>query len=133
MHSYCKAPYWNDYSDFFKDTYEQQWNLLIDLNMHLIRGIMRFLSIERPLVLSSTLGVEGKKTELIIAQCKKVGAETQLAGNGCLEYIESDRFKQEGIKLVFQQFNHPLYTQLKDKFVANLSAVDYLFCAGGKS
>jgi hypothetical protein len=132
-HSYCKAPYWSTFSDFFKETYEQEWSLLIDLNLHLIKGVMGFLGIDRPVVLSSSLGVGGKKTELIIAQCKKLGADTQLAGVGCKDYIDNQRFKQEGIKLVFQEFTHPIYTQTCKGFVANLSVVDYLFCTGGKS
>jgi hypothetical protein len=131
-HGYCKAPYWSDFSDFFKETYEQEWSLLIDLNLHLIKGIMGFLGINRPLVLSSSLGAGGKKTELIISQCKKLGADTQLAGNGCRDYINKQRFKQEGINLVFQEFNHPQYIQTCRGFVPNLSVVDYLFCTGGK-
>ena len=131
-HNYCKAPYWSEYADFFESTYQKEWSLLIDLNMYLIKGMMGFLKINKPLVLSSSLSVEGKKTELIIAQCKQLGAGVQLAGNGCKEYINSDRFKQEGIELVFQDFSHPIYTQTCEGFVPNLSVVDYLFCAGGK-
>lgn len=129
-HSYCKAPFWSDYRDFFKDTYEREWIMLLDLNMHLIKGIMRFLQIDKPLIMSSSLGVKGKKSELIIAQCKKVGANVQLAGNGGREYIDRKRFEEEGIKLVFQEFKHPFYTQTREGFVANLSVVDFLFCAG---
>ncbi len=132
-HSYCKAPYWGDFADFFEATYQQEWTRLIDLNMHIIRGVMGFLGINKPLILSSTLGAEGKKTELVIAQCKKVGADAQLAGAGCKDYINGDRFRQEGIKLIFQDFNHPVYPQIYDGFVSNLSVVDYLFCTGGKS
>lgn len=131
-HSYCKAPYWTDYSDFFVDTYEQEWTMLVDLNMHLIRGIMHFLKIDKPLVMGSSLGVEGKKTELIIAQCKKVGANVQLAGDGGRDYINNWRFEEEGIDLVFQEFKHPNYPQTCEGFVANLSVVDFLFCTGAK-
>ena len=131
-HSYCKAPFWSQYSDFFQETYEQHWDLLMDLNMHLIKGLMGFLAIDKPLVFSSTLGAEGKKTELVIAQCKKVGADVQLAGKGGKDYIDAERFAQEGIKLVFQDFHHPVYTQTLEGFVPNLSVVDYLFCTGGK-
>ncbi len=130
-HGYCKAPYWRDFSEFFEDAYQRHWTKLIDLNMHLIIGIMRFLGIDRPLVMSSSLNAQGKKTELIIAQCKQVGANTQLAGNGCKEYIDKKRFEQEGIHLVFQDFRHPLYAQMREGFVSNLSVVDYLFCTGG--
>ncbi len=132
-HSYCKAPHWSQFSDFFKGTYEQRWDYLIDLNMHLIRGLMSFLNIDKPLVLSSELGVSGKKTELIIAQCKRLGADTQLAGPGCKEYIDNKRFEEEGIKLTFQDFVHPIYPQTSLGFVSNLSVVDFLFCTGAKS
>jgi hypothetical protein len=131
-HSYCKTPYWDDFSGFFEATYEQEWIYLIDLNMHLIRGIMRFLNITKPLVLSSSLGVEGKKTELIIAQCKQVGADIQLAGDGGKKYINQKLFERAGIELVFQEFIPPLYPQTTTTYVSNLSVVDYLFCTGGK-
>lgn len=131
-HSYCKAPYWSEFCDFFQQTYEREWTMLIDLNMHLIKGIMGFLKIDKSLVLGSSLGAQGKKTELIIAQCKQLGADVQLSGNGCKDYIDSKRFEQEGIKLIFQDFSHPIYAQTCAGFVSNLSAVDYLFCTGGK-
>ncbi|MGE5554703.1 MAG: WbqC family protein [Methanocella sp.] len=129
-HGYCKAPYWSKYYKFFEETYQTEWDLLIDLNMHLIRGIMRFLNINKPLVMSSDLAARGKKTELIVAQCKEVGADIQLAGNGCRNYIDSKLFEQNGIKLVFQDFNHPVYAQGGKPFVPNLSVIDYLFWNG---
>ena len=132
-HNYCKTPYWSEFSDFFKETYEHEWIYLIDLNMHLIKGIMGFLKIDKPFVLGSSLGAQGKKTELIIAQCKQLGADVQLAGNGCKEYIDSKRFEQEQISLVFQDFSYPIYPQTRSGFVSGLSVVDHLFCTGGKS
>ena len=132
-HNYCKAPYWRDYSDFFEDTYQREWTMLIDLNMHLIKGIMSFLDIDKPLVMSSSVDAKGKKSELVLAQCKAVGAQVQLAGNGGKDYINNKRFEEEGIKLVFQEFTHPCYKQIIEGFVPNLSVVDYLFCTGAKS
>jgi hypothetical protein len=132
-HSYCKAPYWSQYAPFFEDTYSRDWNLLMDLNMHLIRGIMGFLGLTTPLIMASTLPVGGKKTALIVAQCKQVGADTQFSGAGCRGYIDKALFERAGIKLVFQNYTHPQYRQTRGGFVANLSVVDYLFCTGAKS
>ncbi len=129
-HSYCKAPFWRDYSGFFEEAYAQKWSKLIDLNMHLIRGIMDFLDIQTQLVLGSSLGVSGRKSELIIAQCKAVGADMQLAGTGGKGYIDTKRFEEEGISLCFQNFQQPYYPQLHGEFAYNLSVVDYLFCSG---
>jgi hypothetical protein len=133
-YNYSKALFWEDYKGFFEETYSQRWEKLFDLNMHLIRGLMKFLRIEKPLVMASSLGVSGKKSDLVLAQCKAVGADTLLAGTGAHEYLERalESFKREGIKVIFQNFKHPVYSQLHGAFVPNLSAVDYLFCAAGK-
>jgi hypothetical protein len=94
---------------------------------------MNILGIDKTLVMSSSLAAKGRKTDLIVAQCKEVGADVQLAGNGCKNYIEQSLFEQQGIKLVFQDFIHPTYPQANSvDFVPNLSVVDYLFNNGTK-
>ena len=129
---YCNAPYWKNYCDFFEQTLSQKWTMLIDLNMHLIKGLMGFFNIDTPLVMASSLGVSGSKSELILAQCKAVGANVQLSGIGGRDYIDIKRFEAEGVKVVFQDFHYPTYPQLHGEFVPDLSVVDYLFCVGGK-
>ncbi len=125
------APYWKKYSGFFEETYNKKWEFLIDLNMHLIKGIMKFLSIDKPLVMASSLGICEKKSELILNQCKAFKANIQLAGAGAQAYLNVERFEDEGIRVVFQDFEYPVYRQLYGEFVPNLSVVDYLFCTGG--
>lgn len=127
---YCKAPYWAKYSDFFEQTYSKDWTLLIDLNLHLIKGIMGFLGINTPLIMASSLNVTGEKSNLILAQCKAVGADVYLSGIGGRNYLDISLFEKAGIKVIFQDFNYPVYTQLNGNFIPNLSIVDYLFCNG---
>jgi hypothetical protein len=129
-HNYIKAPYWNKYKDFFEETYSRRWDLLINLNMHLIWGLMRFLNVETPLVMASNIEACGKKSDLILSQCKAVNADVQLSGTGARNYLQVDRFEEDGIKVVFQDFKYPQYLQLQGGFIPNLSVVDYLFCTG---
>ena len=131
-YNYCSAPFWRKYQSFFEQTYRQQWTLLFDLNMHLIRGLMSFLGIKTPLVMASSLDVSGKKSELVLAQCKALGASVHLAGEGARDYLDVQSFEREGIKVVFQDFQHPVYPQMYSQSVPNLSVVDFLFCTGGK-
>jgi len=131
-HHYLHAPYWNKYSSFFEETYSKKWDKLIDLNMHLIKGLMEFLGINKPLIMASSLGVCEKKSELILAQCEAVNADVQLAGAGAKEYLNIQRFEEKGIKVIFQDYKYPHYPQLHGEFVPNLSTVDYLFCTGEK-
>ena len=130
--SYEKAPYWEEFCDFFEEAYDREWFKLIDLNLHFIKGIMDFLNIDTKLVLASSLNVSGTKNDLIIAQCKALGAKTYLSGVGARTYLDIDEFEREGINVVFQDFEYPTYPQLWGEFVENLSVVDYLFCAGSK-
>jgi hypothetical protein len=131
-YNYCNAPFWSEYCDFFEETYSKEWVFLIDINMHLIKGIMAFLGINTPLVFASSLNAGGKKSDLVLAQCKAVHANIHLAGIGAKDYLEIEKLEQEGIKVAFQEFEHPTYPQLHGEFVPNLSVVDYLFCTGGE-
>jgi len=130
--NYGRASHWEKFSKFFGDVYKRDWEKLIDLNMYLIKGTMRFLEIDRRLVMASTLDARGKKGQLIVEQCKALGADTYLSGAGGKAYIDLQEFKDAGLKVVFQDFKYPIYTQLHGSYIPNLSTVDYLFCTGGK-
>ena len=130
--NYVRAPYWKEYKDFFESAYQQEWTMQVDLNMHLIEGLRKFLNINTPLIKSSSLSATGQNSELIIAQCKELGADMYLSGVGAKSYLNFERFREEGIEVRFQDFQHPVYNQLHGEFVPNLSAVDYLLCTGGK-
>jgi len=131
--NYSKAPYWEKYSGFFEQTYSQRWIKLIDLNMHLLKGLMEFLNIKKPLVMASSLDVSRKKGALVLAQCKALGATTLFSGVGARDYLDVKLFEEAGIKVKFQNFQHPVYPQRYGEFMPNLSAVDYLFHTGGKA
>jgi hypothetical protein len=130
--SYSNSQFWNRYNGFFEETYNTEWKLLIDLNMHIIKGIMKFLRIDKPLVMASSLGVSGKKNELLINQCKALGATVHFSGIGGKDYLDLKSFEDEGIRVVLQEFEYPVYKQRYGNFIPNLSAIDYLFCVGDK-
>lgn len=128
--NYSRAPYWGKFCSFFEQAFALKWEKLMDLNMHFIRGIMGLMAIEKPLIMASSLNVSGRKSDLVLAQCKALKATTLLSGVGAREYLDVERFEKEGIKVVFQDFQHPVYPQLGTGFVSNLSVVDYLFWKG---
>jgi hypothetical protein len=130
-HNYLVAPFWSKYCDFFRDAYSRDWTLLIDLNLHLLRGIMDFLDIKTPLVMASSLNASGEKGELALSKCKALGGTVQFSGDGARNYLDEKRFEEEGIKLIYQDFKYPIYRQLHGEYIPNLSVVDYLFCTGG--
>lgn len=133
--NYGKAPYFKNYAEFFKHTYEHEWELLVDLDIYLIRNLMKFLGLETPIEISSSLNVKGKSTEMLINICKALGGDTYLSGPGGKNYMSMKKFEEEGIKVIFQEFQYPTYPQRFEKagFQSHMSIVDLLFNCGEKS
>jgi len=136
--SYNKAKFFKEYKNWLEEVYlEKKWERLIDLNVFIIKHILRELEIKTPIYFESELGTTQAGTERIIEICKKLKANCYLSGIGGKDYLEEERFKQEGIELKYQEFKHPIYSQVfcKDKkeFMPNLSVVDLLFNEGQES
>ncbi|MCX7661285.1 MAG: WbqC family protein [Candidatus Omnitrophica bacterium] len=131
---YRKAEFFERYYPFFLETYQRSWKRLMELNVHIISYILKELSINTNIYFESEIGTNSTGTERIIQICKKLNAEVYLSGIGGKDYLNEERFKEEGINLVYQDFKHPIYTQQfmrnKDDFVFNLSIVDLLFNLG---
>ena len=103
---------------------------LIGFNQELLAWAGASLKIATPLVLASNLMVESRKTQRLVDLCLKVGATSYLSGLGAKEYLDETLFTEAGIRLVWQDFRHPVYRQLHGRFEPNLSVLDYLMMEG---
>jgi hypothetical protein len=104
--------------------------------MAAIEMLARLLGLEKKMILSSSLKVTGRKSDLVLGICQQVGASAYYSGRAGSTYLDRDAFQRAGIEIVVQNFNHPTYPQLFMKtqgFVPNLSILDLLFNCGAKS
>ncbi|MCK4244243.1 MAG: WbqC family protein [Candidatus Omnitrophica bacterium] len=131
--NYQKSPYFKDYRDFFQKVYQQNWRYLAEINIYLIRKLMKFLGIEKEMKKASDLGIKGEKTIRLVEICKVLGADTYLSGQGAKDYLDLEKFKRAKIEVIFQEFAHPIYRQNYQGFEPNLSIIDLLFNEGKKS
>ena len=133
---YSSSPYFEKYFYFFEELYNRQWVKLVELNVHIIDYLLKELSIKTKIYFESALKVPGAKTDRIIQICKKLNADTYLSGSGGREYLEENKFKEEGITLLYQKFVHPKYTQHSKRdedFLPYMSVLDLLFNEGPNS
>lgn len=128
--NYSQAPYFKQYSGFFEDLYSRQWDKLVDLNIHMIKGINGILGIQKDISLSSQLGVQSAKTQRIIDICRALQADTYLSGQGGKDYLKEELIASAGLKLIYQDFRHPEYVQCYDGFLPYMSMIDMLFNCG---
>jgi hypothetical protein len=101
---------------------------LCDFNINALMKILQLLQVDTSKIIrASTLKVSGKSTERLISIVKAVGGNTYMCGGGALGYQEDDKFKEAGTNLIYQNFNHPKYTQHNSReFVPGLSIIDAL-------
>jgi len=134
--NYRRAPYFEMYADELKDVYTRPWDKLIDLDMHMLQLGCKWLGIHRPIIRSSTLELEGQKTDMLIDMCRKVNADAYLTGSGgSQDYLDAEQMGRRGIGVHWQQFEHPTYPQRYAHlgFVPNLAFLDLLLNCGPES
>jgi len=132
--NYNRAPYFNAYISIFEDIFAREWNLISELNIHLIERLKDALQMqEKSTIISSELNLREEPTDRLIDICKALGADTYLAGLGAAGYMDVARFEKNGLKVIVQDFKHPVYPQLFNDFQSHLSIVDLLFNCGPES
>jgi hypothetical protein len=133
--SYAKAPYFEDYKDEIEKIYRKEWKHLGELNVFIIKKLSEVLGVRIPkFIKSSELeGINGEKTERLLLVLKKIGADEYISTPGSKVYIETDKFKQKGIKLYWYEYQHPVYPQIRGDFIPYLSAIDLLFNTGSEA
>src|ERR1700733_7704417 len=129
--SYRNAAFYDLYAGRLEETFQRGWDLLLDLDLDLLKKSMEWLGLSLPIVRESELKVGGKATERLVNTCKAVGADTYVSGRGGRNYIDSKLFENEGIRLVYQEYAPTNYPQrFTSDFVPDLSIVDMLFNVG---
>ncbi len=134
---YSRAPFFKEHRDFITQVYTAYWEKLIDLNLKLTAYLLKQFKITTLIRYESDIGTTASSTERIIELCLKLKADTYLSGIGGKDYLKEEKFKQAGICLQYQQFEHPRYRQVyaaaPDEFLPNMAAVDLLFNEGEHS
>jgi hypothetical protein len=131
---YRKTLFFRTYIDDFEELYAQPFNNLVETNVASIRLLMRLLEIDCDLVLASSLAVATDHPTGRLAEiCRILGGGAYLSGKDGARYMDLDLFRAQGIQVVFQHFNHPVYPQPYGAFEPNLSALDLLFNCGPDS
>ena len=128
--NYKKAGYFHEIMPYVERLYCYQCDKMIDFNMKSIEILMDLLDTHIDYIFASDIKAEGKGNGIIVDILKKVSATHYLSGVGAKDYFEPTLYDEAGIKVVFQEFEHPVYPQLFGGFIPYLSSIDLLFNCG---
>lgn len=130
-YNYCKHPYFERYYNFMEGLVWSDITSLCEFNIKSICFFASELGLFPKFIRASQLSVEGKKSMLILHICKEVGADVYVSGMGAKNYLTTQLFNENGIKVEFNDYKPCQYLQLKTKeFIPNLSTLDLLMNVG---
>ncbi|MFH1676197.1 MAG: WbqC family protein [bacterium] len=130
---YKKAPYFNELYPQFEKILSEDRKFLSDLALEIINWLNGIIGIDTPITLSSSLDVKGEGTDRLLDICLKLGASEYYSGAAARHYMELEKFRDAGIGVFFQEYEHPVYPQLHGEFVSHLSVLDLAMVALGEA
>ena len=133
VQNYSKAEFFNKYWEEMDIFYQKDYEYLIDFNMEIILFLMKKFEIKTKILFSSELEISTEGSERILDICKLLNAEKYLSGILGKAYLNEDDFIKNNIKVEYQNFQHPKYSQCYQPFISHMGAIDLLFNEGSKS
>lgn len=131
---YRKTPGAKELFPILKAFFQREYPTICQWTCGSIELIRELLDIRTPLLYQSDISYDHscKRSDLVYAICKAIGANTYFSGRGAsVEYLDREKFAENGVKIVFQDFTHPVYPQCNSKeFIPGISILDMLFNCG---
>ncbi|MCC7159427.1 MAG: WbqC family protein [Ignavibacteria bacterium] len=132
--NYKKALYFSSVYPFINNLLEKRMEKVSEYNIFVVRALCDLLEIDTShFILASSINSSGSATDLLISIIKHLGVDSYMCGGGAVKYQEDDKFEENGIRLVYQNFEHPAYPQFNAKeFFSGLSIIDVLMNCGAE-
>jgi hypothetical protein len=131
--AYKKAPYLPEHLEFFEEIFSGKKDRLGELNLAVIRYLMRALTIQTKLVLLSDLDIPSTGNRRLVDLCTRLGASRFVAQSSAKKFLDEKSFQDEGIEVTYVSPPVPVYPQLWGDFIANLSVFDLVLNCGPKA
>ena len=128
--TYKKSKFFENYIDRIRTIYNRDWEYLSDLNLYILNLMLDILNIKVNMHKLTDLKVPGKKSDLVLNVCKKLGAKKFIFGEQGKNYADIESFKKNNIEVYFQEYLHPTYKQQGKNFTSHLSVIDLIFNCG---
>jgi hypothetical protein len=129
--NYGKAPHFKRYAPLLQSFYGRQDVLLADFTCDLTIALARELGIlHTQFIRSSSLPVQGNKTDRLLDILTRLGATHYVSGPSAKDYMELDKFAAAGISVEFMVYEYPPYPQLQGVFEPAVTILDLLFNVG---
>jgi hypothetical protein len=130
-YAYHKTPFFSRYAPNIQEFFTIHTELLADFTIETTIRLAQLLGLHHTrFIRSSSLALEGQKTDRLIHILKILGADHYISGPSARDYIEPQKFETAGIDLEYMEYNYPEYPQLYPPYDPHVSIIDLLFNIG---
>jgi len=132
INNYSKAPFYKDVINFIKPLVLNKENNLSEYNTSAILTIAQRIGITiDKFCWSSKLSHVGTSNEMLISLTRSMEGDTYMCGGGSNGYQDEEIFRNLEVKLLYQNFIHPVYPQKSvNAFIPGLSIIDAVMNVG---
>jgi len=128
--NYKKTAYFDEVFPYIERLYENNTENMSSFNMASIEILLELFDIKIEIIKSSSLLTTQVKSERLVELLEQVDATHYLSGVGAKDYHIGQPFDSADIRVLWQEFVHPIYPQLYGEFIPYLSSIDLLFNCG---
>lgn len=130
--NYAKAPFFSQYAELLEKTYLNiDTDLLSEINLTFIRLIAEMLNIDTEIVDSTSLALEGDRSERLLDAVLKLKGDRYLSGPSAKDYLNVGLFQEHGVTVDWMDYNgYSEYPQLYPPFVKEVSVLDMVLNTG---
>ncbi|MBT4731924.1 WbqC family protein [Candidatus Woesearchaeota archaeon] len=123
--NYKKSFFFDELYPKIENLYQQDFKLFSDLAYEHLLFWLQELDINTKIVKSSDLNINSKKSNLNLDICKYFDADEYISGALGREYLDEGSFKEEGVNIKYQDYQHPVYQQLYGDFLPKMGIIDF--------
>ena len=129
--NYARAPFFKQTFELVEKYFNSSEKNLLKRNFSFMVETLNKLHINPQIVFSSALDCRDKATHLLVELITKRNGAEYICGTGASGYQEDELFQKANIRLTYNSFQHPTYTQFNSTvFQKGLSIVDALMNVG---
>jgi len=136
VHNYGGVSCFDEVAGWLESLYTEAARLshLSEVNYLFIEATCRSLGIDTRLSWSMDYELMPGRTERLVGLCQQAGATEYLSGPSARAYVEEDRFRAAGIRVLYADYTgYPEYRQLHPPFVHTVSVIDLLLNEGANA
>lgn len=130
--NYRKAPHFDLVFPIIRELLEYKTESICEYDLNITYHICDLFGIDKSkMIKSSSIAYESSATDMLVSITKLLEGNSYMCGGGASNYQEDEKFEAAGIKLIYQNFKHPVYSQFNSKvFIPGLSIIDSLMNLG---